>query len=51
MALHDLHILPRVRDSWTYLYAERCKIDRDAKAIALHDETGKTPVPCATLSA
>lgn len=51
MALHDLHILPRVRDSWTYLYAERCKIDRDEKAIALHDEQGKTPVPCAMLSA
>lgn len=51
MTLHDLHILPRVRDSWTWLYAERCKIDRDAKAIALHDEAGKTPVPCASLSA
>lgn len=50
MALHDLHILPRVRDSWTYLYTERCRIDREDKAIALHDETGKTPVPCASLS-
>lgn len=51
MRVHDLHILPKVRDSWTYLYAERCRIDREDKAIALHDEHGKTPVPCATLSA
>ena len=51
MTLHDLNILPKVRDSWTYLYAEHCRIDREAKAIALHDEQGKTPVPCASLSA
>lgn len=48
--MRDLHILPKVRDSWSYLYAEHCKIDQDAKAIALHDATGKTPVPCAALS-
>lgn len=48
--IHDLHILPKVRDSWSYLYVERCKIDQEAKAIALHDEEGKTPVPCASLS-
>ncbi len=46
----DLHILPKVRDGLSYLYAEHCKIDQEAKAIALHDATGKTPVPCAALS-
>ena len=47
--MRDLHILPKVRDSWSYLYVEHCRIDQEAKAIALHDVTGKTPVPCATL--
>jgi CRISPR-associated protein Cas1 len=48
--LKDLHLLPKVRDSWSYLYVEHSRIDQDAKAIALHDVKGKTPVPCATLS-
>lgn len=48
--MKDLHILPKVRDSWSYLYAERCVVEQDDKAIALFDDTGKTPVPCASLS-
>lgn len=48
--MKDLHILPRVRDSWTYLYVEHCRIDQDAKAIALQDKQGKVTVPCATLT-
>lgn len=48
--MKDLHLLPKVRDSWTYLYVEHCKIDQDSKAIALHDANGKTPVPCAALT-
>ncbi len=40
---NNLRMLPKVRDSWSYLYAERCRIDQDDKAIALHDLTGKTP--------
>jgi len=48
--MKDLHILPKIRDSWTYLYAERCVVEQDDKAIALFDDTGKTPVPCASLS-
>jgi CRISPR-associated protein Cas1 len=46
----DLHLLPRVHDSWTYLYVEHCRIEQDAKAIAVHDASGRTPVPCATLT-
>lgn len=45
----DLHILPKVRDSQSYLYVEHCRIDQEAKAIALHDVNGTTPVPCASL--
>lgn len=48
--MKDLHILPKVRDSWSYLYVEHCRIDQEAKAIALHDKNGKVPVPCATLT-
>lgn len=46
----DLHILPKVRDSISYLYVERCSVDKEAQAIAVHDATGKTPVPCAALT-
>jgi CRISPR-associated protein Cas1 len=48
--MKDLHLLPKVRDSLSYLYVEHCKIDQEAKAIALHDANGKTPVPCASLT-
>jgi CRISPR-associated protein Cas1 len=48
--MKDLHTLPKVRDSWSYLYVEHCRIDQDAKAIAIHDAAGKTPVPCASLT-
>jgi CRISP-associated protein Cas1 len=48
--MKDLHVLPKVRDSWSYLYVEHCKIDQEAKAIALHDDEGTTPIPIATLT-
>jgi CRISPR-associated protein Cas1 len=48
--MKDLHILPKVRDSWSFLYLEHCKIDQDAKAIAAWDESGKTPIPIASLT-
>lgn len=50
MRLKDLHLLPRVRDSWSYLYVEHCRIEQEDKAIAIHDARGKVPVPCATLT-
>ncbi|MCD1294788.1 type I-E CRISPR-associated endonuclease Cas1 [Methanocella sp. CWC-04] len=46
----DLHELPRVEDGWSYLYVEHCKIDRENKAVAIHDERGRTSVPCASLA-
>ena len=48
--MRDLHVLPKVRDSWSYLYVEHCKIDQEEKAIAVHDAQGKMPVPCAALT-
>lgn len=50
MRLDDLHALPKVRDSWSYLYVEHCTIDREQKSIAVHDAQGRTPVPCASLT-
>lgn len=50
MTNKNLRMLPKTRDSWTYLYAERCRIDQDEKAIALQDMKGKTAVPCASLT-
>ena len=45
----DLHVLPKVRDSWSYLYVEHCKVDQEDKAIAVHDALGKSAVPCSSL--
>jgi len=48
--MKDLHILPKVRDSWSYLYVEHCRIDQEEKAIAIQDAQGTAPVPCASLT-
>jgi CRISP-associated protein Cas1 len=50
MSIKDLHTLPRVRDSWSYLYVDHCRVEQEQHAIAIFDEHGKTPVPCAALS-
>ncbi len=50
MRVKDLHVLPKFSDGWSYLYAERCRIDQEARAIAIHDQFGKVPVPCANLA-
>jgi len=50
MRLQDLHVLPKFRDGWSYLYVEHCRVDQEEKAIAIHDAAGKVPVPCANLA-
>jgi CRISPR-associated protein Cas1 len=50
MRTQDLHVLPKFRDGWSYLYVEHCRIDQDARAVAIHDAAGKVPVPCANLA-
>ncbi|MDW8006242.1 MAG: type I-E CRISPR-associated endonuclease Cas1e [Thermomicrobium sp.] len=47
--VETLHVLPKVRDSLSYLYVEHCRIEQDGKAVALFDQRGKTPIPCANL--
>lgn len=50
MRVRDLHVLPKFSDGWSYLYVEHCRIDQEAKAVAIHDQRGKVPVPCANLA-
>lgn len=50
MRVQDLHVLPKFSDGWSYLYVEHCRVDQEARAIAIHDESGKVPVPCANLA-
>jgi len=49
MSSRNLRMLPKLRDSWSYLYVDRCRIDRHENAIAIHDARGRVPVPCASL--
>lgn len=46
----DLHELPKVKDSLSYIYIEHAKIKQDGHSIAIYDKRGVTPVPCATLN-
>ncbi|KKN15993.1 hypothetical protein LCGC14_0980350 [marine sediment metagenome] len=46
----DLHELPKVKDSLSYIYIEHAKIRQEGHSIAIFDKKGFTPVPCATLN-
>ena len=48
--MRDLHLLPKVRDSLSFLYVEHASIEQDDKSIALIDARGRTPVPCAAIT-
>lgn len=48
--MRDLHELPKLRDSLSYLYAEHCRVDQKHKAIELFDQEGSTLVPIAALT-
>ena len=50
MRVGDLHVLPKFRHGLSYLYVEHCRIDQEARAIAMHDQSGKVPIPCANLA-
>ena len=48
--MQDLHELPKLADSLTYLYAEHVIVEQKAKAIELFDKDGATLVPTAALT-
>lgn len=47
--LKDLHDLPKLRDSLSYLYVEHCRVEQSDFAIELIDQDGRVPVPVAAL--
>jgi len=48
--MQDLHILPKLRNSLSYVYAERAVVQRYRNAVELVDEKGKVALPVASLS-
>lgn len=46
----DLSELVRVQDRMTFIYLERCVVNRDANAITATDERGTVHIPAASLS-
>lgn len=48
--MQDLHELPKLADSLSYLYVEHCVVEQSAKAIELFDQDGSVMVPAAALS-
>lgn len=48
--MQDLHLLPKLRDSLSYLYVEHAVLERRDSALLVLQETGKTAVPAASLS-
>ena len=48
--MRDLHELPKLRDSLSYLYVEHVRIQQKHKAVELLDQDGRTMVPAAALS-
>lgn len=48
--MQNLHQLPKLRDSLSYLYVEHAVIEREDNAVLFMQETGRTTVPAANLS-
>jgi CRISPR-associated protein Cas1 len=48
--IRDLHLLPKTRDSLSFLYVEHAIVDQEDRAIAVVDARGRVPVPCAALT-
>jgi len=47
--MQDLHELPKLRDSLSYLYVERAIVEREDYAVVLLNQEGRTLVPTAAL--
>lgn len=50
MMPRDLHLLPTIRDSLSFLYVDRARIEQADRAIEIVDANGTTAVPCAAVS-
>jgi CRISPR-associated protein Cas1 len=47
--MRDLHLLPKLRDSLSYVYVEHAVIEKSDGALLVLQETGRTAVPAANL--
>jgi len=47
--MRDLHLLPKLRDSLSYLYVEHAILERQDSAVLVMQETGRTLLPVANL--
>jgi len=48
--MRDLHELPKLRDSLSYLYLEHVRIQQKHRAVECIDKEGRTMIPAAALS-
>ena len=48
--MRDLHELPKIRDSLSYLYLEHVRVQQKYKAVECLDQEGRTMIPAAALS-
>ena len=48
--MQDLHQLPKLSDSMSYLYVEHCIIEQNALAVEQIDKRGRTMIPAANLT-
>ena len=48
--MQDLHILPKLRDSLTYVYVEQALIQRYRESVEKVDQRGRTALPIASLA-
>jgi len=48
--MRDLHELPKLRDSLSYLYLEHVRVQQKHKAVECIDKQGRTMIPAAALS-
>ena len=46
----EIKSLPRVQDRMTFIYLERCKVNRENGAITAKDESGITHIPAAAIT-
>jgi len=50
MKIRDFHLLPKLRDSLSYLYLEHAVLERRDSALVVLQETGRSMVPAANLN-
>lgn len=50
MRLDDLHLLPKVRDSGSFLYLEKGRVEQDGRSVSYVTPSGRVPIPIANLS-